>query len=55
MLFDVTFTFRSTTQTFARVFGHQLQEKRKVEVNELRRTREPLRNEDSNELGKKRQ
>lgn len=29
MLFNVTFTFRSTTQTFARVFGHQLQEKEK--------------------------
>lgn len=54
MLFDITFTFRSTTQTFAWVFGHQLQEKRKAEFNELRRrTHELLRNEESNEVGKK--
>lgn len=33
MLFDVTFTFRSTTQTFAWVFGHQLQEKEKCRMN----------------------
>lgn len=32
MLFDVTFTFRSTTQTFARVFGHQLWEKEKHSI-----------------------
>lgn len=51
MLFDVTFTFRSTTQTLARVFGHQLQEKRKAEFNELRgRSCKPLRNDDSHEI-----
>ena len=33
VLFDVAFTFRSTTQTFAWVFGHQLQEKEKCRMN----------------------
>lgn len=36
MLLDVTFTFGSATQTFARVFGHQLWEKRKAGFNETR-------------------